>query len=107
MRAERMAARLKLAPQLHVVEDLAVEADPEAAVGIGQRLMPRGRQVHDAQPPVREAYASIGIDARIVGAAMRDRIGHPSENDARARLTPGKGIGQGKETRDSAHANRE
>ena len=69
-------------PQRRVVVDLAVEGDPESAGFVAHRLM-AALDIDDAQPPLAEMRPGIVIEAKIVGAAMADRLGHaPQDPDA-------------------------
>ena len=83
---ERGPERLELATQLEVVVDLAVVRDPAATVGARHRLVSRGAQVDDREPPVTEragVQRRVGArDRRQVDAAHRVRTGE------RAHLRP-------------------
>ena len=68
-----MDNRRKLAPDVEVVVDFAVEHDRKAAVGGVHRLMAAG-DVDDAEPPHAEAEVAIDEDAAIVGSAMADDV---------------------------------
>ena len=70
--AEAVAERLELGAQLDVVEDLAVEDDPQRAVLVGQRLL-AGRQVDDGQAGVRQAGALVAIGPELVRPAVPER----------------------------------
>jgi hypothetical protein len=56
-RAKGGAARDQLSAQLDVVEDFAVEHDPEVAIGRGERLL-AAREIDDREAAVPESGAS-------------------------------------------------
>ena len=58
-----------------VVEDLAVERDPQGAVIVRHRLT-AACEINDAQARVPEAHARLDMDAPIVGAAMIEHRSH-------------------------------
>src|ERR1039457_1511716 len=51
---ESVSLLLQFLPKFNVVEDLAIESDPQRAVFDGHRLVTTG-QVNDAEPSVRQA----------------------------------------------------
>src|SRR5947207_178432 len=59
--AEAMALADELLAKFDVVEDFAVEGDPERAVGARHRLAAAG-QIENAQSRVREARARLDVD---------------------------------------------
>ncbi len=61
--------------QLDVVEDLAVEGDPQGAPLVGERLLPGG-EVDDREPGVRQAGLAVAVEAELVGTAVTERAGH-------------------------------
>ena len=73
--AEAVAERFELGAQLDVVEDLAVEDDPERLVLVGERLLPAG-QIDDRQPGMRQAGPVVAIGAELVRAAVPERARH-------------------------------
>ena len=78
-----MALGRKLVAQLDVIEDFAVERDPDRAVLIGHRL-PAARDVDDAQTGVSERRPRLAVDPIRIGPAMpqyRDHVGHAMRVD--------------------------
>jgi hypothetical protein len=73
-----VAAEDELVPQLDVVEDLAVERNPQGAALVGQRLLPHG-QVDDREPRVRESGTSVAIEPELVRAAVAQGARHDPE----------------------------
>ena len=65
--------------QFGEVVDLAVEDDPHRAVFIGHGLVAVGGRIDDRKPPVAQRGGVIGVAARIVRAAVRDRARHAAE----------------------------
>ena len=63
-RAESVAFARQLRAQFDVVENLAVERDPDRAVLVRHRLLAAG-EVDNAQPRVRQAYRSDRRAARV------------------------------------------
>ena len=57
-RREDVAGVDELLAQLDVIEDLAVERDPEAPILVAHRLLPAG-EIEDAEPRVREAQRAV------------------------------------------------
>ena len=76
--AEAVAARDQLAAQLDVVVDLAVEDDPDALVFVGERLAPAG-EIDDAESGGDRGRPGAQVIAVIVGAAVRDQLGHAED----------------------------
>ena len=68
-RPETMSERLQVAAELDVIEDLAVEDDPERAVLVRERLLARD-QVDDREPCVPEARARVTVGPAPVGTAV-------------------------------------
>ena len=98
--ARRDARALQLGAQLGVVVDLAVEGE-HPAPGLRQhRLLSGGGQVDDREPAMRERDAglAVGPHAVVVGAAMRDGIGHMTGDEL---LAPR--VRSADETRYAAH----
>ena len=62
VRVEDVAALLEVGAQLDVVEDLAVERDPDRAVLVAERLL-AGAQVDDGQPAMTEPDAGLARDS--------------------------------------------
>jgi hypothetical protein len=67
-----MSEPLQLLAQLQVVEDLAVEDDPEGLVLVGERLL-AGGEIDDREPGVGQAGAAIAVGAELVGPAVAKR----------------------------------
>jgi hypothetical protein len=63
--------------QLLEIVDFAVEYDPEGTILVRQRLMP-SVQVYDGEPPMTQTHLTSNIDPFVVGAAMTNRIQHPT-----------------------------
>ena len=70
---EGVARRLKLAAQLEMVVDLAVEDDRIASVGRLHRLM-AASDVDDAEPSHAEAEIAIDHLPAVVGPTMHDLV---------------------------------
>jgi hypothetical protein len=99
LRVEAVAVRAQLLAHLDVVEDLAVEDDPDRPVLVGERLLP-GAQIDDRQARVPERGALIAVHPEFVGAAMAERADHgrqPVEIDRRQAIAERNGAG------DAAH----
>jgi len=73
--AEDVAEALELGGQLGVVEDLAVEDDPVAAVLGAERLLAAG-QVDDGQPGMAEERVLVAPGAELVGPAVPQGADH-------------------------------
>ena len=71
-----MPPRSQLGPKLDVVEDLAVERDPQRAVLVGHRLM-AAADIDDAESGVAERTRPVQVHTLGVGPAVRQRAGHP------------------------------
>ena len=71
-RLEHVAAGDQLGAQLDVVEDLAVEGDPNGAVLVAHRL-PAAVEIDDAEARVGEADVAVDESAVAVRTAMRQR----------------------------------
>src|SRR5690606_12814069 len=78
---ETVAAGDEVAPQLQVVEYLAVEGDVDGGVVIGHRLAAADR-VNYAQPGVTQADVVIDMNALLVGSAVGDRSDHGLQGKA-------------------------
>ena len=75
MRIEAVPARFQLMPQLHVIEDLAIENDPDVAILVMDRLLAAG-EVDDAQTGMGQSDATVKPDAAAVGAAVMKPADH-------------------------------
>ncbi len=94
-----MAAGEQLLPQFGILEQLAIERDPDVAPLVGDRLA-AAREVDDREPPGAEDHAGLGVELLVVGSAVGDGPGH-GEEAARGELAgPRQVDGAG----DSAHA---
>ncbi len=67
--------------EFDVVEDLAVEGDPERGVLVGHWLVATN-EIDDAEASVRQTHAILGINPGIVGTPMRQ---HPDDPPQRFR----------------------
>ena len=65
----------QLVAQFDVVEDFAVEGDPEPGLGVAHRLVAAG-QIDDAQPRMAQRDGTVDVDALFVRPAVRDRGQH-------------------------------
>src|SRR6185295_2389187 len=81
-RAEAVSEAHQLRAQLHVVEDLAVEHDPQRLVLVGERLL-AGGEVDDGEPGMGEAGVPVAVDAELIGTAMAQGPRHSQEGGAR------------------------
>ena len=72
------APRDQLLAQLDVVEDLAVEGDPDALVVVRHRLR-AGRKIDDGKPRMGEAEAVAVARPLAVRAAVAQLREHPAE----------------------------
>ena len=95
---EPVAPRLQFQPQLGVVEDLAVEDDPQAAVLVADGLLARA-EIDDGEPGVAQAGLIVQVDAELVRAAVPDGAEHAPERG----LGDGAGAAQVAEPGDAAH----
>ena len=77
-RVEAMAQCLQLRYQLLIVVDLAIEDDGNASVFVEQRLLPRCN-VDNRQPAVPQCDTRLVVLALSVGATMRLRVVHASQ----------------------------
>ena len=77
-RPVHVAGGFELATDLGVVVDLAVERDPDAAVLVRERLMATG-EIDDAQAPMAEHGALVGLKACAVRATVADHGTHPDD----------------------------
>ncbi len=93
-----VAGLFQSGPQIGVVEDLAVEDDPNVAALVAERLMAQ-REIDDAEAAVAERYEFIAKEAAVVRTAVTDGAGHPLERFRRALS----GL-SGRKTRDPAHS---
>ena len=76
VRAEAVAARFEVGPQLAVVVDFAVEGDPDRLVFVRQRL-PTGGEVDNRQPAKTQHRPGFPL-----------RRDHPASGSVRARRRP-------------------
>ena len=76
--AKRWPRLSSSAPQLEVVEDLAVEDDPQRLVLVADRLLARA-EVDDAEARVPEPDVFVKVDAELVGTAVADRAQHGTQ----------------------------
>ena len=74
-----MPPRQEILPQLGILEQLAVEGDPDRSVLVGERL-PAACQVDDRQPPGPQGHARLDVDLLVIRAAMGDRRRHGQES---------------------------
>ena len=83
-RAEAVPALLQLSTQLAEVIDLAVEDDPQPAVGRGHRLRAGLTQVDDREPAMREPGTPVGRDPQpfAVRPAALHRLAHRKQLSA-------------------------
>ncbi len=81
--AQLVSAGEQLGPQLGILEELAVECNPDRAVLVTQRL-PTPREVDDRQTASPQRHARLAVELLVVGAAMGDRARH------RLKALPGK-----------------
>jgi hypothetical protein len=82
-RPELLAGGPKLGPQFLKVVDLAVVSDDIAPVGAHHRLMAGRGQVDDGQPSVAEPDHCVRVATLAIRPAMRNRIGHATDDDSR------------------------
>ncbi len=75
---EAMPAPLQFRAQFDVVEHLAVEDDPQAAVFIADRLVAAG-EVDDAQAGVAKPHVRIAVHAESVRAAVPNHAQHAQQ----------------------------
>src|SRR5207302_5548857 len=82
-RSKLMARRQQIFAELRKVVNLAIEDNPDGLVLVRHRLMACGAEVDDAQAAVSQRDRLIGVgenfDAAVVGAAMRNGSGHPTD----------------------------
>ena len=77
-RVEAVSLLFERLAQLKIIEDFAIEHDPDALVLIVDRL-PASLQIDDAQPRVREPHSTVAIEPEAVGAAVPHHRNHPFE----------------------------
>ena len=99
---ELVAAPDEFLAQLHVVEDLAVERDPQRAALVRERLLAR-RQIDDRQPGVGKTGVAIAVDPELVRTAVAERASHHAEL---FELGWGRGGAAQHHARDAAHVSR-
>ena len=78
LRREAPPCAGQIGAQLDVVEDFAVEGDPDRSVGVGHRLV-AGGQIDDAEPRMGQAGGSVlgYVDPGGIRPPMPDRADHP------------------------------
>src|SRR6266446_614341 len=64
--------------EFEVVEDFAVERDPQRTVLVAHRLL-AAREIDDAKPGMRETHAILGVKSSIVRPAMSQHPDHPAQ----------------------------
>ena len=76
--AHRPAGGCKLAADVAVIVDLAVEGDDVAPVGRMHRLRAAGTEIDDREPALRQHRAAFGLDPdpAAVGTAVAQRLVH-------------------------------
>ena len=77
--AEPVALGLELRAERAEIVDLAVEGDPDAAGGIGHRLVAGRAEVENREAPETEAERAVEVHAGIVGTAVDDGVHHPAD----------------------------
>ena len=97
-RGVTVAGLFQSGAQLGMVENLAVEDDPNVAALVAERLMSQ-REIDNAEAAMAERYKFIAKETAVVGTAVADGAGHPLER-FRCALS---GL-SGRKTRDSAHS---
>ena len=75
---KRVTALPQFLAELDVVEDLAVERDPDGAVLVAERLG-AARGVDDGQPGVPERGALVAVPAVAVRPAVPEPAHHPAQ----------------------------
>ena len=75
-RGEAVPLALQLGAELLEVIDLPVEGDPDGAVLVAHRLVAAG-EVDDAQPPLPEGHAAVGVRAPLVRAPVHEPGAEP------------------------------
>jgi len=78
VRVEAVSTALEFRAQLDIVEDLAVENDPDRAVFIVDRLV-AAFEIDDAEPSVREAHLPILVEPKSVGPTVMQALDHLPE----------------------------
>ena len=73
-----MPIRLQLGVQLDMVEDLAVEHDPQVVILVGQGLLPGG-DVDDRQPRMSKSGMLVPVKTELVGTPVALGADHPRE----------------------------
>jgi len=76
---ERVPPRKQLLPQLGILEQLAVERDPDVAAFVRDRLA-TAREVDDRETSGTEGDPRLDVDLLVVGPAMGDGAGHREES---------------------------
>src|SRR5437867_1007163 len=71
-----MSPAAQLIPELHVVEDLAVEDEHGCPVGAGHGLVTGLRQIEDRQALETQADVALEEHALVIGPAVRERTRH-------------------------------
>jgi hypothetical protein len=73
-----MPLAAELFPEFHVVEDLAVESDPQRRVLVTHGLLATG-QIDDAEPGVCQTHVVLHVKSGTVRPAMSQHPDHSSE----------------------------
>jgi hypothetical protein len=79
---EAVAACDELVPQLDVVENLAIEYDPQRAILVGQRLL-SGGEIDDRESRMSEADVRIAVDAKLIRTTVLECAEHPLQRSSR------------------------
>ena len=84
VRREAVPASLQLRAQFDVVEDFAIEDDPQRPVLIPDRLL-AAAEIDDAQARASQADPRVTIDSEFVGTPVPDHCQHLSQGFFRHR----------------------
>ena len=85
--SEPVAEGFKLFPELHIVEDLSVEDDPERPVFIGKRLL-AAREIDDGETRMHQSRMAVTVHPVLVRTAVPDHADHAGEEAGRRRFAP-------------------
>ncbi len=75
---EGVALGQQFLAEFGILEELAVEGDPDRAVLVGDRL-PASGKVDDREPPGAQDHARLGVKLLVVRPSVSDRAGHRQE----------------------------